>query len=706
MERFIGIDLGTTYSSIATIDEYGQPVIVKTTDGESLIPSAVYVDSSGNEIVGVEAKEMMQAGVEDVAVFFKRYMGNKDMVFHYAGKPYTPTDLSTVLLRKIKMEAEASLGSPVTKAVITVPAYFNDIQRNETMKAGRDAGFQVLRIINEPTAAAIMYGFKFHPGQRVLVYDLGGGTFDVTVLEMTLKSINVLSTGGDHELGGKDWDDQLVNYVGEQFRLEYGFDLSDSIEAYNDLAFNCEKLKKQLSAKESSSITVRYEGVRGKYSVSRALFEQLTEHLLRSTKSMAELVLNEAGLQWKDIDGVLLVGGSTRMPMVENWVREMSGKEPLRGVNVDEAVALGAAIQAGIEVSRQLYSLGGMNKQQYQLASSIDIVDVMSHSLGTIAISEDGLRYINSRIISKNKPVPITERKEFLHHTNPNGDNTLDVYLTQGESSDIKNCIVVGKYVLSGIKHQPNGTKIEICYSYDLNGMVVVEGIQQETGISLHVDKVDLDENLDWLYEKPRGKHKPLSIIIAIDLSGSMIGSPVAKARDAAREFVMQLSAGNPNLENIEIGLMGFADKAEMVCRNSNNVNELLKTIKKIDAGWTKSYPNVGGGNDNNPLEDAYRKFNDVFNNKSDKKKILVVLTDGVWSNSQRAIKWSDRYREESMDIIAVGFGGADEKFLRRISTSSENALLTDLDHLVESFSNIAQEISRSGGTKHLSWKR
>lgn len=280
------------------------------------------------------------------------------------------------------------------------------------------------------------------------------------------------------------------------------------------------------------------------------------------------------------------------------------------------------------------------------------------------------------------------------------------MYLTQGESSDIKNCIVVGKYVLSGIKHQPNGTKIEIRYSYDLNGMVVVEGIQQETGISLHVGKVDLDENLDWLYEKPRGKHKPLSIIIAIDLSGSMIGSPVAKARDAAREFVMQLSAGNPNLENIEIGLMGFADKAEMVCRNSNNVKELLKTIKKIDAGWTKSYPNVGGGNDNNPLEDAYRKFNDVFNNKSDKKKILVVLTDGVWSNSQRAVKWSDRYREESMDIIAVGFGGADEKFLRRISTSSENALLTDLDHLVESFGNIAQEISRSGGTKHLSWKR
>lgn len=702
MERFIGIDLGTTYSSIATIDEYGRPVIVKTVDGESLIPSAVYIDPQGNEIAGADAKDMMQAGEEDVAVFFKRYMGNKDIIFEYAGRRYTPTDLSAILLRKIKAEAEASLGTPVSKAVITVPAYFNDLQRNETMEAGRRAGLQVMRIINEPTAAAITYGVNREQNQRVLVYDLGGGTFDVTVLNITPQSITVLSTGGDHELGGKDWDDQLVTHICEQFKTEQGLDITESVEAYNDLAFNCEKLKKQLTDKESSSINVRYEGARAKYTITRTQFEQLTDHLLQRTKTITEYILGEAKLSWHDIGGVLLVGGSTRMPMVEKWVRQMSGKEPLRGVNVDEAVALGAAIQAGIEMQRQTYALGGGQDPRFRLATTMKIIDVMSHSLGTIAVSEDGEKYINSIIIEKNKPIPVTENKTFLQHTRQGSDNIQTVYLTQGESRDIECCLVVGKYIIHGIEHQkPEGSKINIEYSYDENGMIAVRAIQTETQKELQVEKVPLEEDMDWLYQKPQKNKMPVSIIIAIDLSGSMYGTPVKKAREAAMEFVRCMAANGEDLGTAQIGIMGFADEAKMVCRNSGETKELKKAIGKISISWSDSYPSVGGGNRNNPIEDAYKEFSSI---KDTRKKILVILTDGVWGCTQKAIDWSDRYRREGLDIIAVGFGDADEKFLQRISTSSENALLTDLDHLVESFGSIAQEISQSGGTSGLRW--
>lgn len=353
MERFIGIDLGTTYSSVSTIDEYGKPVIVNNRDGEPLTPSVIYFGPQGNIVVGSEAKEMLTACEENVAMFFKRNMGDDLFRFYANDREYTAQDLSAILLRKLKDDAEMALGGEVKNAVITVPAYFNDLQRSQTIEAGKLAGFNVLRIINEPTAAAITYGISRDRHQRMLVYDLGGGTFDVTVLDITSDIISVLATGGDHELGGKDWDDQLLLYVVDQFQQEFGIDPTESVEAYNDLEYECEKVKKMLSQKDSAVINVRCNGMRGRYTVTRELFEQLTEAQLNSTKTMTEHVLEEAGLTWADLDGALLVGGSTRMPMVERWVRQMSGKEPLRGVNVDWAVSQGAAIQAGIEMQKK-----------------------------------------------------------------------------------------------------------------------------------------------------------------------------------------------------------------------------------------------------------------------------------------------------------------------------------------------------------------
>ena len=697
MERFIGIDLGTTYSSVATIDEYGKPVIVRNRNGESLTPSVIYFDEFNNPIVGSEAKELLQSGEENVAMFFKRFMGDDVYRFYAYDHEYTAKDLSAIMLRKLKKDAEEALGGEIKNVVITVPAYFNDLQRSETVAAGVEAGFNVLRIINEPTAAAITYGISRSNHQRLLVYDLGGGTFDVTILEISPDAIKVLATGGDHELGGKDWDDMLISHIVEQFQIEFGVDPTESVEVYNDLAYDCEKLKKQLSSKESATISVRYNGMRGRYTITREKFEELTEAQLRSTKTMTEHVLSEAGLTWADLDGALLVGGSTRMPMVENWVRQMSGKEPLRGVNVDEAVSLGAAIQAGVEMQKKVnYKFGGQtsSNQQFRLIGSKKIVDVMSHSLGAVAISKDGEKYVNSIIIPKNKAIPATERKNFLHHTKKNIDNDLEVYLTQGESTDIRDCIVVGKYIFHGIKHVSNGeTIINIEYSYDENGLIVVNGIQQETNKELQIEKVPICEDMQWLYDKPKGKSMPLNVIIAIDLSGSMSGRPMNMARNAAMEFVSKIDL------NIHcVGIMGFADRSKMFSNLTHEIFSIESAINKLDCNASR----VGYGNDNNPLGDAI----DIFKYKEDSKNILIVLTDGVWSSQKQAIKSSDYCREVGYEVVAIGFGSADKKFLERISTNSENALMTNLDNLVDSFGSIAQEISQSGGASGLKWNK
>lgn len=683
MEHFIGIDLGTTYSAVSTIDEFGKPVILKNSDGEHLTPSVVYFDEHGNAIAGSEAKEMMLSGEDNVIMFFKREMGNPEFCFNVNGKDYSATDLSAILLRKLKSDAEISLGSTVTKAVITVPAYFNDLQRNETIKAAQNAGLEVLRIINEPTAAAINYGIARDIDQKLLVYDLGGGTFDVTVLEIQDGDINVLATGGDHSLGGKDWDDCIINYITDQFVREFGEDPNDDPLTYNDLAFNAEKLKKQLSSMQSASMLVRYAGHRQKYEITREKFEELTANLLQSTQEKTEEVLREAGLRWQDISGALLVGGSTKMPMVEKWVREMSGREPLRGINVDEAVCLGAGIQASLEMAKKSIRRGlppgSFRKLSLPSGKSLQIKDVMSHSLGAIAVSQDGNRYVNSIIIRKNKTIPISESRSFKHKTRRNSDNEMEVYLTQGEGIEVKECTVVGRYLIRNIEYVNGGESIiDLHYSYDENGVININGYQQETRIHLVAEKLPLQDDMSWLYEKPKGK-VAMNIILAIDVSGSMSGKPLKNASSAAIEFVNKL-----NLEATSISIVGFTDSVIEYCSLSKDFKTIEKAIKKMSAK----------GGTNSPLEFCFKKLK-----YSEDKPIVVVLTDGEWFDQKDAIATSDKCKNAGIDIIAIGFGHADEKFLRRISTIS---VMTDLENLVESFSTIAQELSQSGNANSL----
>lgn len=680
MAHIIGIDLGTTYSAVATIGSNGHPYILKNQNGGELTPSVIYFDPDGTILVGADAKDKLQEGEENIAMFFKRNMGNPDFRFYAGDKEYTATDLSAILLRKLKTDAEIALGEEITEAVITVPAYFNDIQRTETIKAGKMAGLDVKRIINEPTAAAITYGISRDSIQKVLVYDLGGGTFDVTILEVTPDEIRVLATGGDHELGGKDWDDCILSYVVEQFKDEFGVDPSDELEVYNDLALQCENLKKRLTQRQSDSITVRYKGCSRKYDFTRQKFEELTAYLMNSTQAKAEEVLADAGLTWRDISGALLVGGSTRMPMVENWVRQMSGHEPVRGINVDQAVAFGAAVLAG-QIQQKQFFIGGGSRPQFSIAGSKKIADVMSHSLGAVAVSEDGSKYVNSIIIGKNKAIPITAKRSFRHNTRANGKNEMEIYLTQGESTDVHNILVVSKYVLEGIQHLPSGeTIIEIEYAYDENGVINVSGFQKETGCRLNAVKVPLPEDMDWLYERPKGVAGPMSVILAVDISGSMAGKAIQQAKAAAREFMSKI-----DLRISEISIVGFESRIHIMCDLSQSEHTISRAIDKLDAK----------GGTNSPLKHCFNVLRSTKN-----KPVIVLLTDGEWFDQDKALITAQSCKNAGMDIIAVGFGSADKRFLARIATVT---MMTDINSLVESFSTIATELSTSGSAAGLS---
>ena len=683
MEKFIGIDLGTTYSAVSTIDQYGKPVILKNREGELLTPSVIYFDKDGTTLSGKPAKEMQLDGEENIAMFFKRDMGNPNFYRTFYGKQYSATDLSAILLTKLKQDAEAALGLPVRKAVVTVPAYFNDLQRNETIIAAERAGLEVLRIINEPTAAAILYSSN-RADQKILVYDLGGGTFDVTVLEITDRSIQVLATGGDHELGGKNWDDRILIYIAEQFKSDFGVDPLDDPETYNDLAYKVETVKKQLSSTLNETFTVSYKGNRGKYSISRERFEELTQNLLFNTTFKTEEVLKDAGLTWAELEGILLVGGSTKMPMLVNWVKNMSDREPLRGISVDEAVCMGAAIQAQMITGQPPPVLAGDGK--HSLAAKKTIIDVMGHSLGLITHNHDHTKYINAIIIKKNLPIPSSVTRPFLFGTQAKKSNVLDVYLTQGELEDATKCIIVGKYVFDNIEHIAKGkTIIDIEYQYNANGTILISGVQRETGRQLIARKCPLPDDMSWLTRKPESTLPHLSVVMAIDVSGSMGGSPLKKAMEAAQNFVDKM-----DLTNASVGITAFADVEKVLCPLTQNAKDIAQGIKDIK----KAYKNWSGGTDGTPLDLCYKLLC-----TRESPRYIIVLTDGEWGKKKAAFQRREICVNEEIDIIAIGFGSVDKKFLEAIATKSDLAVFTNLNDLVSNFGNIAQVLVEDGGS-------
>jgi molecular chaperone DnaK len=685
MKTAVGIDLGTTFSLVSIIDDSGKPVIVRNKLNEPLTPSVIYFENENNIIVGAEAKEMQAFGEKNIASFFKRNMGDDHFQLNFFGKSYSATDLSCILLKKLKDDAEQVLNQTIRKAVITVPAYFNDPQKKATIKAAEMAGLEVLRIINEPTAAAIAFGITQSKNQTIIVFDLGGGTFDVTILKIFDNTIQVIATGGDHELGGKDWDNRIIGYFANKFIEEFGEDpLADSV-AFNDLLIRAEDAKKMLSNAQNAKFSIVYNGNKNTYEISRTKFEEITQDLLQKTTSKTEEVLQEAGLKWTELDGVLLVGGSTRMPMVINWVEQMSGKPPIRGINVDEAVCLGAALQANLELC------GKMAFKTFSIGSKISkIEDVMSHSLGLIAENSNRSRYINTIIIPKNQKIPASEIRPYQIRTGRNIKNELEIYLTQGESEIIGECKIIGKYVFSGIDFITKGLSIiEVEYKYNENGIVNISGKQHETGKVLQMTEVAIPVDMSWIDRKPAIEEfvvSHLSVVIAVDLSGSMSGTPTKEAQKAAIGFVQKL-----DLTNSSVALMPFADRVLI----NQNLTQNAKKLTQGISNWSDLMDRgeVGFGNSANPFGDALTLLDGL-----DDPRFIIVLADGVWSYQEKAIEMAKKCADSGIEIIAIGFGEADKKFLKAIATSDENALFTNLENLVSSFSKIAQVLTETSG--------
>lgn len=467
MARAVGIDLGTTYSAVAVVDATGTPVIVRTPTGASTTPSVVRFDSDAGvdvPVVGGAALATAAARHEDTVQYVKRFMGDPSWRFDSATDgQYRAEEISAVILRALVREAEASLGEPITDVVITVPAYFDDSRRTATMQAGAIAGLNVLHVLNEPTAAALSFGVSSENDGIVLVYDLGGGTFDVTVLGIEDHRFSVLATDGDRNLGGFDWDNAIMNLVVDELTGAHGITgVLDDLDVLAALRQEAERAKRDLSTADATTITLTVAGAPRTVEITRESFEQATRPLLRRTQELVEDTLDEAGLGWGDIDTIVLVGGSTRMPAVRELITRLTGRAPVDGVDPDEAVALGAAIRAA-QTGEPIEGTAGLD--------AITVTDVTSHALGVLALDDDeNLR--NFVVIAKNEAVPATGVQGM---TTMSASDRLTLEVTQGDDPDPDFVTVIGGAHLALDEEWPAGTPFRIAYHYDVDQLVHVE---------------------------------------------------------------------------------------------------------------------------------------------------------------------------------------------------------------------------------------
>lgn len=727
----VGIDLGTTFSAVAMMDEKkGQPVIIPNTLGERITPSVIQFTEDDEIIVGTEAKEAFEAGESGCASVFKRSMGSQDIYCSFNGKRYTAEDLSAILLRYLKEETEKVTHQTIDEAVVTVPAYFYHKERQATMNAAKKAGLNIRQIINEPTAAAMNYGANhWRENARVLVYDLGGGTFDVTLVQMKKgNQMESLQTTGDHTLGGKDWDARISMIVEGKIEEETGLSSTDYPEIHQVVTQSAESIKKQLTTRNIASVKVNLPNY-GWYSTAVSLdeFEQNTNDLIERTGTLCESLLRGLNITWRDVTDILLVGGSTRMRQVTTYLKRISGHAPLSQVNPDEAVALGAAIQVHLPLpeysvitmapvsdnkpsnafspfkfkkatettqATPAYSLPGVVGKETALNNALCMshVDVVAHAMGVIAVNAEGTRYINKTIIPANQKIPVKCAEAFHYYTSARGDNEVEIYVLQGTKTPLE-CQIIGKYVVSGITHnrEDNPTTIKIQYSYDINGMVHVQARQGNSTLDLPIREEPVPADMSK-YGQPINPEdmkpvaEPLSVVMAVDVSGSMSGEPIKDALDAMCHFV-------DNFEDypgdVQIGAIAVSDESKIVQPLTGNLSKCKSSIRSITSCMT------GVCNDGHP-------FNDIKSMLSGEKgrRIGIVLADGMWSYQDQAVAAAHSCHRLGIDITGIGFGSADQKFLKDISSGDVQAMLVDQSELTQSFGKIAQEIGGGSNAK------
>jgi molecular chaperone DnaK len=668
-QSFIGIDLGTTFSAIAHINEHGVPEIIENSEGERTTPSVVLFD--GEEVsVGTYAKDNMVVYPGQGVEFVKRYMGDNLYDFEYNGKKYNASEISSFILKKLKDDAEARLGTKISDVVITVPAYFGDPQRRATIEAGKMAGLNVVQVINEPTAAAYSYGLhKLGESQRVLVFDLGGGTFDVTLIEIGGDRIEVKATNGDHKLGGQDWDEALIHYIAERFESMHGISPFEDEGDYQALK------EKALSAKISLSnlpkVNVIY-GCRGKTikeEITRELFEEITLRQVEQCRMLTELVLEEADYDNTKIDVVLLAGGSTRMPMVVNMLRDYFGKEPSKSLNPDECVALGAAVKAAF-LKKETWALPG-EKKVWRLPSKLNDINVTSHSFG-LAILKEGELY-NDIIIPKNTPYPHNESKSNYTTTYDNQE-TLDIYVLEGEAEDPRDCDLVGSYQLYDIPKRSKGkTRLKVTYKYNENQIVEVEAVDLKDNKELPYKEIE-NADLDQLATSTE-----TDVALLIDCSSSMCGTAIEDAKKAAISFFE-----NFRIQNGRVGLIAFpGGMVHSLCTDSHSITSRIKALS------------ASGGT---PMTEALDIAHSQMLIQGEYENVIVLLSDGAPNNPSSAEASASIAKKNGIRIITIGVSGADEQFLKKIASSPDDYYFCNQSvELENTFINIATQLAGSG---------
>jgi molecular chaperone DnaK len=486
--QILGIDLGTTNSAVALVRAQGKPEMLPNRDGGYVTPSVVFFDGD-QPVVGSAAKHSAILAPDSVAQLVKRQMGNPDWRFiSESGREYRAEEISAIILRRLKDDAEAFCGKPFERAVITVPAYFQDAQRKATMDAGEMAGFIDVRIINEPTAAALAYGIGTEREERILVYDLGGGTFDVTVMNLAPKEIVVLASLGIRELGGTDWDNEIVTWLNEQFMAAGGPDLLADPQTLQDLRDRAEAAKVALSQMSQTKVALSASGCHQSIALTRDTFEDLTRSLLNQTKGVLDEAIEDSGLHWPELDKVLLVGGSTRMPAVARVVEEVTGKKPSRELHPDEVVALGAALRAAQFAAEHSASEAkgvsdgpsGIAETHATGIAEVTVTDVTAHSLGYVLLDDSGGLF-NEVVVDRGTRLPCSV--ERVIYTSIEGQTKWNCQVNQGEERDLTYVTKVGEGIINFDGPKPRRHPLRTLFSYDDNGLVHIQAYDGVSGV-------------------------------------------------------------------------------------------------------------------------------------------------------------------------------------------------------------------------------
>ena len=666
-----GIDLGTTISSIGQADDSGRVTLFALRDGSPRLRSVVTIDTDGEIKVGEEAQRLAPLDPDRSFAFFKRSMGTSWEVTE-AGRTWTAPQLSAEVLKALAEDAALACGRRPTQAVVTIPAYFGDDARRATQEAAALADLEVLALLHEPTAACLAHRPERDRTRTILVYDLGGGTFDVSVVRFGRDGDEVLATAGDDRLGGKDWDDVLVDLVAERLFDTIGVDARDDLSVTAELQERAREAKHALSRMPRTSITLHVGGRAQRVEITQEEFEGLASPLFARTEALVERVLADVGAH-ATLDEVLLVGGSSRMPRCRAALERTTGLPARSGVDPDAAVAHGAAIAARAASAAPRPGLPGLPPPR-------QVRDVTAHALGFVVLSSDGSRYVNEVMIARNAPIPALETKRQRLDVPRDGSGILDIHMLQGEATRPLDTNPLGRWTFERVPgHRRGHVEIDVSYAYDEQGIVHVSAAVN--GGALDPPAIDRDDrDLRWTDEDPATHAVPeLAVALVIDVSGSMSGGKLSEAQDACCGFVDVLEEA------------GVGDHVALVAFGSSAA--LLAAVGTAPAQVRRAARGLGIQGSTNLAEGLRVGWGAI--GEGGGRRVLVVLTDGHPDSAGAAMSQRETIVRGEGEIIARGVQGADQGFLRQLATGGGELL--GAGELVSSFRGIAQQLAGAG---------